>query len=313
MTKVNLETTYVEAQSKFDAGFFRIGIDQLSSDIPTTEFLVEPNPHAEGQFKLVVALDSDEVNGGQDRLRKTVQSLIEHSGIDGLEINTSTHRNSDSIVLKSENPEDITRVAEALSTNVDLGQGQTVYGIIDSSVVTAVADEVSQAMGGKEYGFDDEPKQVVPYLVSNETHEMSITASSDAERKYLVAKSNIVGTTIEQISSESQYAANKSGEDIHVEFTRVDIAESKVNAVSSQLSKNGLDVERHGNHLNISAPIQEVSAVLKEVGLIPDSLHSSIATQRAELKGDFSTAADVASISDVAQLRVLPTTPGLVN
>ena len=312
MAKIALNTDYIEPQGKHDAGFFRIEIDQVSPIIPTTEFLITPNPYDEGSVKVSIALDADKFSGGQERLRESVKALIEHSGIEGLELKLSEHRNNDSIVLRTGQPEDLTRIAQAISKNVDLGQGATVYGIIDSSVVTAVADELSQAMGGKEYGFDDEPKTAVPYLEARETHDFSVTPSSDEQREYLTVKSNIEGTSIEQISSESQWASDKSGGDINVEFTRVDIAPDRVSAVSSILQRAGLAAERHGYHLNVDAPIQSVSKALSEAGLIPSSVHSEIATQRAELKGDFATSAQMTTVDEAMALKATADADGML-
>lgn len=299
-----LETDYV-AETKRDSGHFRMSFAEGTSNHVATGFLIEPDRYNEGKFTVTIELDADSYRGGSVKLRETCEALIEHSQIDGLALNKSKHNNADTITLKTAQPEQLTKILQALSRNLDVEGGAKVYGIVKPDLISAVADELSLAMNGKEYGFEGEEKQSVPYFEGRDTHDIATITSSCEDREYLVVKSNIAGATIEQISSDSHLAMNDSGDSIHAEFTRIDVASHGVDVVSDVLRKAGLDNDLHGDHLNISAPVQDVSKALIDAGLIPKKLHTEIEDRCATLKGDFASAADIASPKKAAELKAV--------
>jgi len=318
MARPSLNSEYYPSSGKHDAGFVRISVDELNSQTAATELIIEPHTYNEGQYKLSVSIDPERVSYSEAHLVERLTGLIEHSGIEGLELEPSRHGNSYSVKLATEDPTDLTRITQTLSRSVDLDRGRTIYAVIDPEVSNAVADELAAVIDGKDIE-GGEPE----YLTAiNRFETQKITAGDEytpeGVREYIVVRSDITDTNIESIGSNSHHVADKQGEGAFLGVTDIEFAPNAKSAVQKALGSIDERASFSAGHATIEAPISQVSKALLEAGLLTPAIDSEIQMQSTELKGSFITACQTASRDDLASLdadraleRIMASKPGV--
>lgn len=306
MTRPTLNTDYLERQTKWNAGHFRIEVEQLKPSIPTTEFLIEPHTYNDGEFDVRVVVDPSQYNGGASRMQNTLTTLVENAGIEGLEIERSAHGDTFSVQLRTTDPTDLTRITKALTQDIELSGGETVYGIIKPEVSHSVADQLSKVIDGLEVDDLEDGVKSVPYLTDLESCETQLIIAGYAEdpegqRDYLTVHSAIPHTSIESIGREGQHVENKDGNAAVLEVTELSFAPDVRASISTALQAGGFKSGISDTHATVEAPLKDVAQALHDRGLLGHGLNNAIQEQVTDLKGAFITSAEVATREEVVR------------
>lgn len=201
-----------------------------------------------------------------------VTNLLNGAGIEDFKIEGSSHDRTFSVEIKGVKAGELTRVAGALSTNVDLGQGTTEYALIDKDVAVRAVDLEAEATG----------LDVDAYSLDK------IELNSGNE--YMSYESNIAGSTIQALQQDGQQAGfdiDGVGHNVTLEKTNVVFRDGVTSAVSTTFMNAGLIFERANGMLRVNSPIADVAQVLSQQNLIPQSANAAIQKEFATLRPDF--------------------------
>lgn len=210
-----------------------------------------------------------------DRLKQTVTNLLDAASIENYEFKRSINGRDFSVEVKGAEAGMLTKVAGALSSNVNLEDGKTIHAVIDKDVAIRIADLEAEATG----------QDVDAYSITRDEF-------SEPGVEYVTYSSNIPGSAVTAVQQDGQSAAI-AGQKVRAEKTRILIDPASKSAVAKALRDVNADFTAGQGVIQVNDPIHEVSKALTLAGLLPQSAGAKIATEFAEVRSSFARVSEV--------------------
>lgn len=278
-----LEMDHVEPQAKaFDKGWegeqWHIDTDASTNKTSVSGFGIER--FNDGRLTMTVGFDSQFSSGDRAALVENVRQLMD-GNLDpdsdnaiNYEVESSAHERMFSLKITGATPGDLARVAGALSSSVDLGQGATSYGLIDKSIAIQVADLETEALG------------------ETEAFSVNRVPFENQGQDYLDYESNIPGSAVTMLQQDGQSAA-LAGISVTAEKTRIIFNPADKSDIVRALRSTNLDFNAGNAVIEVNEPIHEVADTLKKSGLLPEDANAQIAKEFAEVRTEFTRVSEV--------------------
>lgn len=267
--------------SQYDGGYTIIdtGEDQVvaSFDI-NNEFKGRP-PY------LVLNIDPSNGNYGTAQVIENIKALLEKAGIDDFEVKTDRNAgitmkadfgnggpNKDAFAIrfKALHPGDLTKIAGALSDDVDLERGKTVYGLLNNNVVMQILEEEQKMHPSHSIGYK---------ITSAPIHE--------GGQAYIDIENTIPGSIISILKQSGQMSKSADNNPTaSYELTDIHFNGRNRTFLSGLLDKAGIEYDAYPEYISAQAPINQVVELLAANELMPQSAVETTKTAFSKVRPD---------------------------
>ena len=268
---IKLEAHHSESTNKWEAESWNISHGDITTKSPVSNFSIER--YNDGRLSMTIGLDSEHFSGDRQDLHERVSVLMEAAGVEGVEFKTSSHPRLSSVRIAKAEAGDLTRMAGALSSDADLGKGNTAYSIIENNLAVQIADIESEALG-EPIGFSIDHTEIDGH-----------------QHTYLGANIDIPGAIVERLEQDGT-KAEFNGNEISLERTNVFFDAGNISKVTKVLNAAGMEFEKGNGVVRLDQPISKVANVLTEAALLPKGANAEIQKEFADLRPEFFLAAE---------------------
>lgn len=253
--------------NKWNPESWNISWDDAVSPRPVTDFLLERNIN--GRLSATIAFDKQYSRGN---LEQRAANLIDQGNIFRYEIKQSPHPNLFTLHINDAQPGDLAKMAGALATDADLGQGRTEYALLDKETAIELADIEHNILGESAFG-------VVRERLSNH------------QKDYLTYINHIPGAIVTKLEQDG-VSAEIDGKAVSAEKTNIFCEPGNESPILAALQKLNADFQQEGA-IRVNEPIHEVSRALMIAGLIPETASAKLNEVFPEIRPTFARVSDV--------------------